>query len=627
MGKYTFKDEYYYDNISIIKNNFNVRYYSPIVRTGSGSKESPSPSYAIYGSWGEGGIGNLGGVAHIFGDGYHTISYFTNTAAASNYFIGNDTFRTTYLDGNIAVTSQNYPTKSTFFKDLSLDITITNRSHNSALTFFNCCIYDIRLLSNVYIAQINNCVLYKDFLNNGSGNSYVGISSKILINNNLSLLEKSNVIIDQNTLNSYVDLYFAFNDCNFKIGSETEFLPLSGTTEEELRADFVRRCDAQGLTCPTKSEYGETIPMYRWVFAKNSSFDGVVLKNSIIHNFEKRRLIYFGYTSLREGISVNQSVNIPNSISVGNPNRNIRITDNAAQLPERTDITKELQSMVQSNICWLGGLKQLTRAEVIHNFNSKYGLAVDTSANIEHTPVSSGEIEPGVHYVVRSADANLAEISYEGVDYTSSLSTGKNIFLGVLGQTEFSGISPNARVYKLIDTIQYRHINMRIANKIPEEKIKTGNLLNGYWYLVEHDADQSNTSDYVTYQGVNYPPLSSFLADSSNLTFTTTGNIHLRRCWKDNFDFETETIDKSFWANEQKPNWFKVVGSDLRCLMKNNTGSENEIQTDDKGDYITSGHPAFYPSVSKDSGVRLPAFNIKGAYYQVQLEISTLNPM
>ncbi len=286
---------------------------------------------------------------------------------------------------------------------------------------------------------------------------------------------------------------------------------------------------------------------------------------------------------------------------MGNPNQNIEIFDNAAKLPSNSDILTKVTSKIQSNICWLGGLKQLTGADVVHNFDMKYGLAVDTSENIESTPAQSGDIEPGSYYVVRSVDEDIATIDYNGTSYSSSLAERKNIFLGVLGQTEFAQ-STNATLYKLTGQLQYRHIDMRIANKIPDEIIKTGSLASGYWYLVEHDSDQENTTDYVTYKGVKYPATSSFLTDNSNLAFTTTGNIHLRRCWKEDFDYGVEAIDKDFWKNEQKPKWFKVIGSDLRCLMKRNVEIENEMQIDENGDYITSGHPQFYKIIVGDNG-------------------------
>ena len=617
-ANYTFKEEYYTQSgVPVVRTGYNVRYYSPIAVGTVATKSNPARMKRLSGSW-------TGDVAHIMADGYHNIISFNNSSVgALNHFIGNDSFRTTFLYGQIKVYGRTGGA-SQYFRDVTIDLQLSSE-YPANFYFYKCDIRNLQNFGPVNWSNMSQCVIRQNINTSGSSNSYVGITSKNIYNNNLSLVERCNVVIDQSALTDRIDLYYAFNDCLFKIGGETEYTALSGDTEEELRASFVARCNAQGLTCGTKTEYGETLPMYRWVFARNSSADGAVLINSIIHNFEKRRFVYFGYTSVREGVVVRQGVNTPGSISLGNPHNNAEIKDNAISLPSDSNITKKITAGVQSGIYWLGGLRNLNEIDIVHNFEMRYGVQVDSSPNIENVPTISGNILPGDFYVVRSTDANIASVVYNGTTYTSALSTRDNIFLGGSSATFTS--SANAQVYKLISQVQYKTIDMRIVNKIPDEQITAGNLTAGYWYLVEHDTDQANTTDYITYRDVKYPPLASFLADSSDLTFKKSGNIHLRRCWKDNFDFATETTDKPFWQNEQKPKWFKVIGSDLRCLMHRNVSIENEMQTDSEGNYLTTGHPDFYKIIVGDNGAMLPAFPIKGTYMQIALTISTLNPM
>ena len=124
------------------------------------------------------------------------------------------------------------------------------------------------------------------------------VNGKTITNNNLSLVENSNVIITQDVLNSYAHLYYAFSSCKFKADMETEYTALYGNTEVELRNYFVAKYTAQGINPPTKSEYNETLPMYHWVFAQNASFYDMVLAGGVIHRFETHRFVYSGYTSL-----------------------------------------------------------------------------------------------------------------------------------------------------------------------------------------------------------------------------------------------------------------------------------------------------------------------------------------
>jgi hypothetical protein len=105
-----------------------------------------------------------------------------------------------------------------------------------------------------------------------------------------------------------------------------------------------------------------------------------------------------------------------------------------------------------------------------------------------------------------------------------------------------------------------------------------------------------------------------------------SGNIHLRRCWNENYN-SNDAQDKAFWLNEQKPKWINVNPDDLYCLMKSNNENELEMQADNNGLYITTGHPDFYDMVLGAGGIAVPKYPIKGAYIQIRIPMSTLNIM
>ena len=139
----------------------------------------------------------------------------------------------------------------------------------------------------------------------------------------------------------------------------------------------------------------------------------------------------------------------------------------------------------------------------------------------------------------------------------------------------------------------------------------------------------SVVSGSLTFNGITYPAYSSFVAEAGKSTFTLTGNVQLRRCWKDLYnENDSDTTDKAFWQNEHKPKWFDVLPNDLRCLMSLNNAQQAEMQRDKAGNYIASGHPDFYNSVLAMSGNPGElAFPIKGAFMQLRLKITTQNPI
>lgn len=628
MGLYNFKDKYTTIAGIDVTSAYNIYFLSTVSPSGDGTRSKP---YSTRQQHQKGGSGD----ALIIGSGTVTGTFYIGAPsffAPNVIIIGSGIRNTVFRDCSIT-RSQNSTGGGTWtFKDLKIDsTTITNIfGSNMYNTFYHC---DITSLNTPAVSiSIYNCIIRVNKYS-GLNNSYVGVDDKSIPNANLNLFDNCSVVLTDSDISSYRNNYLAFNNCKLRIGNEADYIALTGTTEDELRADFVARCTAEGITVNYVTDMGETLKQGRWVFSNNSCVDGLVLGNSVIHNFEKRRLIYFGYLELRsDKIPITTDKSAPAGFSPAYANASVSVTKDSIALTSNIDISAAVKGQAGTNIMWLGGKHQLNKLNIIHNFPKHYGVFVDSSPSIASTPVNqSGGIVPyenGVQrtYLVRSNDALEATITYNGVTYSSAISTRNNIFRGVDNVTSFAPVTTNAVVYEILDFVLHQTIQMRIVNKIPAAQITSGNLQDGYWYLVEHDTDQSNTSAYVTYGSTNYMVGSSFLA-SGTASFTKSGNVHLRRCWKDNFNFATEATDKAFWENEQKPIWFDILPEDPRCLMKNNNSLESEMQKDAAGDYITSGHPDFYNSVLGVSGIAIPYYQIQGTYMQLRIKITTQNPM
>lgn len=476
--------------------------------------------------------------------------------------------------------------------------------------------------------SVANCLIYDHVVTTGNyyynNNSFINVSDLHLQRTNTYLAIQSNcdVIITEADLATYRIYYIAFDNCRFKIGDEATYKGLTGDTEAELRQNFVDRCMAQGITPPTGSEYGEpNTAMYRWIFSKNSSVGGCVIRDSMIDKFQKRKFVYLGWKQETvEPLSITADPVAPNSIGAVVTD-GLHVSDGSISHKVDVDITKQYSDTVTSNIIWLGeGKQKINSINIIHNLAIQYGVLIDSSPSL--IPVANGQIEAGELYLVRSANNDLATLTYDEENYTSSLSERNNIFTGVSGKASWS-TTDAVSVYKVKDLAVLGTVKMRIVDAIPTDKITTGSLQAGYWYFVE-PVDLSNPSGMVSYGGKEYPCFASFL--STGGTFTINGDCRLRRCWKNDFNFSTEAVDKAFWQNIQKPLWFDVVPDDMRCLMKNNSSKSTEMQLADNT-YITTGHPDFYKMIDGTRGIPTPAYPISGKYMQLQLTISTLNPM
>lgn len=642
MLQFNFKDKYY-DNLGInIISVYTPYFYSNLNIGGDYSRLNP----IISSNLGAGLADNNSSVLIFSGGGHNIKSGATPNQNINKYLIGSD-IKKTILSGVINFTSDGGigpKIQNILIKDTSLNSLIFNTLEARSIvtvkvTLFNCEVINLLLFSGSTHASsgilINRCII--KVLNSRTtyqnNNSFIGINTTIgSIAGNLHTWEKCNLVVNQASLDSYKNNYYAFDDCNFRIGTETDYTPLIGTTSEELRSNFVSRCTAAGLTVPADiTDYGITLSLGRWLFTKKQIFEGITWKDSEINLFEALRFISFGYSTSRGSkIPITASNNVPASFAPGNPHSDgLDIADDSLSIDKTVDITQRKNMYLDSKIIWLGAKKKLTKIDIPNDLPYQYGVLIDSIPNLL---CDSGEevtaIEAGEMYMLRSSDENAASVTYSGSTYSSVLSSRNNIFKGVAGVTTFTVASGNPVVYKINDILGYQSVQMRIVNKIPDGNIVSGNLQVDYWYLVEHDNDQKNTTDYVTYSGINYKAGDSFMVKPGVLTFTKSGNIHLRRCWKQDFDFNTETMDKSFWQNEQKPEWCDVLPEDPRCLMKDSHILSFEMARGTDGKYISSGHPEYYNNISGASGVLSPNdIYISGAYMQIRLPITTLNPM
>lgn len=644
MG-YNYKDKYY-DNLGndieyLFPNN--VRFFTASrLSGGGGTRENPTASTTL--SIANEPIHNILDGGNHYRIGLQVVSSEGATVEVLSGFVGTNKYTTkARFVGNVYSTGSKFGSyaPNLYFKDLtfcggSLVVNYpSSPQKNTKFRFLNCIIEDNPILtSGLHTSDAKNCIFKTNV-------TFIKTSSCISFLNavtdgdfaSLSAYEKCDINITQQVLTSYFGNYISFDNCRFKFPSDAEYIALEGNTPEELRYNFITRCNTNGLTYNNVTEYDfDNVSLGRWLFTKGNSNEAIIFKDTDIHKFETMRGFNFGFSASRPSkITISTAANLPNSINPNNPNSgNMKFNNDSITFPDSLDITKKNDFYVTSNIIPLNGIRKIDEIICPNNLEWNYGFSIDAEKNIDlDNPISSGQskIENGVSYLIRSTDKNYATAIYNGVTYNTSLASPRaNIIIGVNGVTSFNTGQGSPALYKILDNRQYQSIQMRIVDKIPSDKIKSGNLLAGYWYLVEHDTSQSNTSDYVTYNGTKYYTGASFLVKAGTLNFSTSGNIHLRRCWNESYS-PNDVQDKTFWQSEQKPQWTNVNPYDLYCLMKNNSSTESEMQTDDNGQYITSGHPDFYSMVLGSGGFILPKYPIKGAYLQLRIPMSTLNIM
>lgn len=640
MLQYNFKDKYLNVNNQNLEEVFGTYFYSPYVTTtgGNGSRINPYKSSQL-------SIDTRN--SFVFSNGIHRFGTITlSNTNATKYFNGQGAKNTTFTGILNHGTNSGQKSIYLYFKDLGVDdfslIVGGSATYvlNLYLYFNNVCFNNpINYTgSNQIRFNIARCLL-KSLANSGTApyslaysnnNSFVGINATIgSIAGSLHTWEKCNLMVNQASLDTYKSNYYAFDNCNFRIGSETDYAPLTGTTAEELRDDFVARCTAAGLIVPPAFEdYGITLTLSRWIFTKNQIFEGITWKGSEINIFEIPRLKSFGYSASRgDKIVITTENNIPASFAPNNSrSTGLDFAQDSLSIDSSIDITKKYNLYTDSKIIWLGGKKKLTNIDIPNDLPYQYGVLIDSIPGLLcDTGQEVTVIEPNEFYYVRSKNVNEASVKYNNVIYSSALSTRNNIFKGVANFTSFSANTGEPVVYKINDVLNYNSIQLRIVNKIPEAEITSGSLQADYWYYVDYK-NSNNVSGAIVYNGVSYGATDSFLAKSGISTYTAHSNLKLRRCWHKDFEFKTGITDEVFWQNEQKPLWIDVLPEDTRCLMLNNSEKTQEMQSS-SGVYIASGHPDFYNSILGSSSIPIPAFPIKGAFMQIRIPLTTINPV
>ncbi|WP_165027269.1 hypothetical protein [Dysgonomonas sp. ZJ279] len=563
--------------------------------------------------------------ALILGGG-HNIIKLTSGGSGGALVIGQGA-RQTVVDLTSYV--DYYPNMLTL-KDLTLsNAVLTAQSGIAANISASYCLFPIAFSKIAGVANVTRSIItgVVDMTRGSlSRNSFFNtiVRSTTAFRSNLSVYESCDVFIATSDIATYKDYHLSFDKCNFMIGNETVYTPLVGVTAVELRADFVRRCEAQGATLPIISEFEETNAVGRWMFTKGSVNGSLVLKGSELAAWQTKRGIFLGYSDLlATDVPIVASPNIPASMSGTNKTSGFVLLDGSISLAATVGVTDKHIETIDSKVIYFGGKKNITFLDIVNTFADKYGVFIESTDTLKNAVTV---IAPSTYYVVRSSDKQFAEVSYNGVTYSTSLATRKNVFSGVAGVTSFATVSGNPIVYKVEDVAVQKTIQMRVVNELPTDIITSGSLIANYWYFVAPN-NLNDTTGTITYKGVVYSCFDSFLVDSSVLTFSVQGACHLRRCWRKDYTPTSETTDKAFWATRQKPQWFEVIPNDLRCLLANNSSASNEMQADAQGYYITTGHGDFYNFMNGASGLQLPAFNISGVYMQIRLVVSTLNPM
>jgi len=597
MKQYKWKEKYHSIYGALIAD---AQYYSV-----AGSKDGNGTPQFPY----QGKILNLSSGEHIFGSGHFFVQHQNQNLMN---LIGQG-MEQTIMD------IINSGTIQTSLKDL----TVNTFSGNGRYLTVDC-ISRPKSIPDRVVAY--SSVFYYSNPTSGSKITFVEVDQPALLNTQ-PLLNRCSLAVNQAFINNNINYYIAFNDCLFQIGAETSASKLNGSDAGELRQSFITRCEMQGLTVKEISEYDETQKAGRWIFTGNSlSGDYRIIENSEIHSFAQKRGFYFGHTpAVVKNVPISSNPVTAMAITPITPiTPGLSVSDNAITF-DTSLMTQRHISFADSNIIWLGGKYQFNEIGILDNLPRLSGVAIDSIFSFAEA-VNSGEIEADMYYIVRSSDGNPASITYNNKLYDTGLFDRNNVFKGLANVSEWVVQSGNPVILPVVDLINYSNIRMRVVTELPTPQITSGNLQAGYWYFVAPN-DLTDTSGSVSYAGRIYPCFGSFLV-TNPLTFSINGTCHLRRCWRQDYDNPNdETTDKAFWSNRQKPKYFDVVPEDLRCLNIDNSPVADEMQADDRGNYIASGHIDFYSSIKGDSGFLKPAFPIVGSFIQLRIPVSTQNPM
>lgn len=616
----------------------NVFFFSPLYAGGKGSRQEPYRSNSYKNT-------NLEEMGLLLSGGVHKGTFNIGKNDSFTRYINGHQMGKTIVDLDVvASASVRFSTIKLYIKDLTVKKMRLTSTVDGGYSYFYATYSNVEFYENPFyqitnmsiISRIATKCIFRVTPANitiHNNNSFIGIEQQLdTLSGSLHTLENCNILITQDSLDANQNNFYAFDNCKFRLGTETDYKVLTGTTAEELRADFVSRCQSAGLVVPSVYEDILDIeaPVGRWIFTKGQIFEGLTFKGSEVDQFELARYITFGYSTSRgEKVSITSAQNKPASIApIGLNSSNLVFSADSLSFSQNVDISKKQSLSAESKIIWLGGKQKLNKIDIPNNLPSLYGVLIDNTPNLLNTDADEVTfLEMDKMYIVQSKDDLEAGIKYNNVGYSSSLSTRNNIFRGN-GTSSFTvdpSFSGTPVVYEISDILNYSTIQIRIVNKIPASEIASGSLQPDYWYFVDFK-DASNKSGAIVYNGISYGATDSFVAKAGALTYTPHPNLKVRRCWHKDFAFEDGIVDYDFWKNEQKPRWIDVLPEDPRCLMKNNSNMAIEMY-ELFDEYLASGHPLFYHSVTEASGRSVPAYPIKGVYMQIRLTISTLNPI
>ena len=444
-----------------------------------------------------------------------------------------------------------------------------------------------------------------------------------------SLFSDSTIEITQQVLKDFKGYYHGFDDCKFKIG-DGEAVKLVGTTEEELRSNFVQRCNDAGITITAEE-------MKYWVFANGASTDGKILKGTILAKFVEREQLQEGLGAFNYFVEsipiVAEGAVTPNSIGATR-GKSMRSDGKSLLIDTAFKTDRMDEAHITSNVISFRGVKEFSKLNILDNIPNGVGVSLNAQHPIEGEGVSvkkvvegTATLKPNERYLLRpnlegGAMAEYAAIKIKNQDFNSSLGERKNVVLtgdSVLPQ-DFTITAGDPMLYLVPNAETYQAYEIRIVDEIMGEAKKSGNLEKGYWYIVEPDSSEDETGT-VQIGSKNYPCYGSFLA-TDTASFKAIGACSLKKCFADD-DQKVET----FFEGKQKPKWFSVLGDDMRAIRKNSSMYENELQLGFDGRYIGSGHPQFYEMVNGHSGIKAVGMPIKGKYFQVRVKVTSLNIM
>ncbi|WP_165045129.1 hypothetical protein [Dysgonomonas sp. ZJ709] len=430
-----------------------------------------------------------------------------------------------------------------------------------------------------------------------NNNTYLGISSFATLPpySPSSLFHRCNIPITN--LDSS-NIYLAFSNCSYKIGNESSYTPLatSSGTVDELKTEFVRRCNAAGLST-------NTAKLAQWVFSNTScNNNGEVLSESEIHLFGQSKGIYIGHSQPIETVAIKGLLSEESfNDKQGETTNGITVIDDLIYTDESTVGRKGLYTK-ESSLIFLNDELSITSFDIAHNLPTENGVMPSVS-DLLVAATTSG-IKAGFNYVVRSAvDGIEAVIQYDGSLYSSMLDNNNvlikgNIFRGVDGVSSLTITSGTPQIYRVVDLACAPVLAVRFRKNFIRSGITGGNLTPNYWYVVQ--ATDANKSGTVTYNGVTYRHRMSFLATSSTSFTTTNANL-------------AQAIDAS-----QK--YVKVVSVNPLIVLKDfNT---YEILTGSDGELVGSAHPDFDAITSGISGVRPPVVPPFGTFFQMKVGIN-----